>query len=121
MRDVLRVAIIDPLPEIHAAVADLLSGVAGVRVVGHARSLREYATSAEEPADVLVIDLKTCLSAERGLLDRLRGQGGPRVVVTTSEAEPHYEEAALRLRADACLPKARLAFDLVRTLHGFAA
>ncbi|MDR7485477.1 MAG: hypothetical protein QN187_09125 [Armatimonadota bacterium] len=114
-------AIIDPLPEIHAAVAELLGDVAGVRVVGHARSLREYAASAEEPADVLVIDLKTCLGAERGLLERLRDQHRPRVVVTTSEAEPHYGEAALRLRADAWLPKGRLAFDLVRTLRRFAA
>jgi DNA-binding NarL/FixJ family response regulator len=121
MTDALRVAIIDPLPEIHAAIADLLCGVAGIRIVGHARSLREYANGADEPADVLVIDLRTCLGPERTLLDSLRAREGLRVVVTTSDAEPHYGEAALRLHADAWVPKARLAVELVRTLRGLAA
>ncbi|MDR7554592.1 MAG: hypothetical protein QN157_03200 [Armatimonadota bacterium] len=120
MTDALRVAIVDPLPEIHAAIADLLCGVAGIRIVGHARSLREYASSADEPADVLVVDLRTCLGPERTVLDRLRAQHGFRVVVTTSDTEPHYGEAALRLQADAWVPKARLAVDLVRTLRGLA-
>jgi DNA-binding NarL/FixJ family response regulator len=120
MTHALRVAIIDPLPEIHAAVADLLGDVAGLRIVGHARSLEEYARTAEEPADVLVVDLKACLGAQRGLLDRLRTREAPRVIVTTSGAEPRYEEAALRLRADAWLPKERMAFELVQTLRRFA-
>ena len=67
----LRVVIVDGSAEIRAAIAALLDGERDVAVVGQAGTLRECA--AADAADVVVADLRACLT-DPGTLRSLRAR-----------------------------------------------
>ncbi len=117
MAEPMRVAIIETSPEMHLAIAALLEGAVDLRIVGHARSLPELWTASPEDVDVLVADLRACRGSGAAL-ERLRNlYPGLRLVVTTENGGPDYEDAIARLAADGWVQKSRLAGHLVSTLR----
>ncbi len=113
----MRVAIVETSPEMHLAIAALLEGAADLRIVEHARSLPALSTAGPQVIDVLVADLRAVNSSPLAL-GRLRERHpGLRLVVTTENGGPDYQNAVARLAADGWVQKSRLAGLLVRTLR----
>lgn len=117
----IRVAIVEPSPDIHVAVAALLADEPDVDVVRHARTLAEFADLYNGGVDVLIADLRGLMGPDDDALQEFR-QRCPhgRVVVTTSGDERAYADAVAKLHADAWVPKTRLASELLGVLRRMA-
>ncbi len=117
MTEPLRVAIVEASPEMHLAIAAVLEGATDLRIVEHARSLLELWAAGPKDIDVVVADLRTCIGSGSAL-GRLRARyPGLRLVITTENGGPDYEDAVARLAADGCVQKTRLAGHLLSTLR----
>jgi DNA-binding NarL/FixJ family response regulator len=117
MPEPLLVAIVEPSPEMHLAIASVLGGTADLRIVEHVRSLPELWSAKPDAIDVVVADLRACV-AQPLALAQLRGQyPGLRLVVTTANHGTEYEDAVERLAADGWVEKTELADMLVTTLQ----
>ncbi|MBI3997720.1 MAG: hypothetical protein HY355_01715 [Armatimonadetes bacterium] len=113
----LRIAVVDPSPEIHTAIASLMDDVPDMIIVRHARSLPELVQLLGE-CDILVADLRACLGADRAVLREIRTRCPHlRLIVTVFDEGREYEEAITGLTADAWVPKAKLAAELLAALR----
>lgn len=116
----LRVAIVEPSPEVHVAVAGLLENAPDLCVAGHARSLDELTTADPSDLDVLVADLRTCIASPATLMQLRERYPAVRLIVTTMNDGREYEEAIVRLAPEAWLAKEDLGSRLIgvlRTMH----
>lgn len=110
----LRVAIVDPSPQIRDAIASLIDEQA--EVVACVGSLREL--SGLQDTEVVIADFGTCSGARRADLDAIR-RSFPhlRFILTTVEEEREYEDAAASLSASGWVPKNHLGRDLAEVLR----
>jgi DNA-binding NarL/FixJ family response regulator len=117
----LRIAVVDPSPEIRAAVAALVESTDGVAMTRQADSLAELLDPRSGEIDVLVAEIRSCLDLDHALLEALRVERPQlHLIVTSISDDPEYAAAAATLAADAWLPKARLAVDLPAALKQIA-
>jgi DNA-binding NarL/FixJ family response regulator len=112
---------VDPSPEIRAAVAALVEGTEGLILAHQAESLDGLVGPRGGEVDVLVAEIRTCLDLGHAMLDAVRAERpNVHLVVTSIADDPEYAAAAAGLAADAWMPKARLATDLLATLKQIA-
>ena len=117
MADPLLVAIVEPHPEMHTAIASVLGGAADVRIVEHARSLPELWSAEPDAVDVLVADLRACVGQPAALARLRERYPGLRLLVTTTDHGTEYRDAVERLAADGLVSKTELADVLLSALR----
>jgi len=117
MTEPLLVAIVEPSPEMHLAIASVLGGTADVHIVEHVRSLPELWLAKPDAIDVVVADLRACVGQPLALAQLRRQYPGLRLVVTTPNHGIEYQDAVERLAADGFVQKTELADGLVNTLR----
>lgn len=117
MAEPLLVAIVEPSPEIHLAIASVLGGTADLRIVEHVRSLPELWLAKPHAIDAVVADLRACVDQPLALAELRRQYPGLRLVVTTPNHGAEYKDAVERMAADGFVQKTDLADVLVSTLR----
>jgi DNA-binding NarL/FixJ family response regulator len=96
----IRVAVIDDHPVVREGTAALIHQEAEMEVTWVADGLEAAEPMlAEQPPDVVLLDLRLGQEFGFGLFDRVPAERRPAVVVLTSYDYPQYVEAALRLGA----------------------
>jgi DNA-binding NarL/FixJ family response regulator len=116
-----RVAIIDASREIRAAIASLLSGERGVRIVAQAGSLFQHPLDGDQKTDVLIMDFRACVASRDALKALLAAHPRVRLIVTTPDDEREYRDAIPDVAPDGWVQKTRLAKELVATMRRLAA
>jgi DNA-binding NarL/FixJ family response regulator len=117
MPDPIRVAIVDPSPQMQTAIASLLAGQRDVEIVHHAGRLSELQGIAGPAADVIVADVRSVNGHGHSSVRAVRQQWpGARLIVMSLGEDREYELAAADLAADRWMPKTRLARDLLQTI-----
>ena len=114
-----RILVVDDSPIFLTATATLLARVAGIEVVGTARSGREALQRVPElEPDLVLMDLEmpemNGLEAARHLAARPHR---PRVVTMTAHEDEEYRAAAFEASVDGFLFKSNLAVQLVPLIH----
>ncbi|MDR5683191.1 MAG: hypothetical protein QN163_04095 [Armatimonadota bacterium] len=119
MSERLRVAIVDPSPQVRDAIASLIEGEADI--VARVGSLRELFSLRDGDADVAIADFGACSGARRADLEALRRRCPHlRFILTTVEEEQEYEDAVASLSGDAWVPKSHLGRELTEVLRRMA-
>jgi DNA-binding NarL/FixJ family response regulator len=118
----IRVAVIDDHPVVREGTAALIHQEAEMEVTWVADGLEAAEPMlAEQPPDVVLLDLRLGQEFGFGLFDRVPAERRPAVVVLTSYDYPQYVEAALRLGAAGYVLKTAPITELLAAVRSAAA
>ena len=115
-----RVAIIDASREIRAAIASLLSGERGVRIVVQAGSLFQHPLDGDHKTDILIMDFRACVASRAAVKALLAAHPRVRLIVTIPDGDGEYRDAIPDVAPDGWVQKTRLGTELIPALRRLA-